>query len=77
MKYVVVEFQTNADGKIGILTFSYDSRLEAESKYHTVLAAAAISKLPVHTCCLFQNDGITLARQSYVHEQGTEGENDL
>ena len=74
MKYLVIEIQTNADGKIGILTFSYDDRNEAESKYHAVLAAAAISALPMHTCDLIQADGILLARQSYAHEQATEVE---
>jgi hypothetical protein len=74
MKYLVIEIQTNTDGKIGILTFSYDDRNEAESKYHAVLAAAAISALPMHTCDLIQADGILLARQSYVHEQAAEEE---
>lgn len=74
MKYLVIEIQTNADGKIGILTFSYDDRNEAESKYHAVLSAAAISALPMHTCDLIQADGVLLARQSYVHEQATEEE---
>lgn len=69
MNYLVIEIQTNADGKIGILTFSYDDRNQAESKYHAVLAAAAISALPMHTCDLIQADGILLARQCYVHEQ--------
>lgn len=72
MKYLVIEIQTNTDGTVGNLVFAYDSRLEAESKYHAVLAAAAISSLPMHTCDLIQADGILLARQSYVHEQGTE-----
>ena len=74
MKYLVIEIQTNADGKIGILTFSYDDRNQAESKYHAVLSAAAISTLPMHTCDLIQADGILLARQSYVHEQEVEEE---
>ena len=74
MKYLVIEIQTNADGTIGILTFSYDDRNQAESKYHAVLAAAAISALPMHTCDLIQADGILLARQCYVHEQEVEEE---
>ena len=74
MKYLVIEIQTNADGTVGNLVYSYDNRNEAESKYHSVLAAAAISALPMHTCVLFQSDGILLARQSYVHEQATEAE---
>ena len=74
MKYLVIEIQTNADGTVGNLVYSYDNRNEAESKYHAVLAAAAISALPMHTCDLIQADGILLARQCYVHEQATEVE---
>ena len=75
MKYLVIEIQTNTDGTVGNLVYSYDSRLEAESKYHAVLAAAAISTIPMHTCDLIQSDGILLARQCYVHEtEAVEGE---
>lgn len=78
MKYLVIEIQTNADGTVANLVYAYDDRNEAESKYHAVLSAAAISALPMHTCVLFQSDGILLARQSYVHEQEVmEGENAL
>ena len=69
MKYLVIEIQTNTDGSVGNLVYAYDNRNEAESKYHAVLAAAAISALPMHTCDLIQADGVLLARQSYAHEQ--------
>jgi len=74
MKYLVIEIQTNADGTIGNLPFAYDNRNQAESKYHAVLSEAAISALPMHTCVLFQSDGVLLARQSYMHEQAAEEE---
>lgn len=75
MKYLVIEIQTNSDGTVGNLVYSYDNRNEAESKYHAVLAAAAISALPMHTCDLIQADGILLARQCYEHEtEAVEGE---
>ena len=74
MKYLVIEVQTDANGKVSNLVFSYDSQLEAESKFHAVLSAAAISALPMHTCDLIQADGILLARQSYAHEQAAEEE---
>ena len=76
MKYLVIEIQTNTDGTVGNLVFAYDDRNEAESKYHAVLSAAAISTIPMHTCDLIQADGILLARQCYVHEQATEVETD-
>lgn len=74
MKYLVIEIQTNTDGTVGNLVYSYDNRNEAESKYHAVLSAAAISALPMHTCDLIQADGVLLARQCYVHEQAVEEE---
>jgi len=74
MKYLVIEIQTNTDGTVGNLVFAYDDRNQAESKYHAVLSAAAISALPMHTCVLFQSDGVLLARQSYMHEQAAEEE---
>jgi len=75
MKYLVIEIQTNTDGTVGNLVFAYGDRNQAESKYHAVLSAAAISELPMHTCDLIQADGVLLARQSYVHEQeAVEGE---
>jgi len=74
MKYLVIEIQTNIDGSVGNLVYSYDDRNQAESKYHAVLSAAAISALPMHTCDLIQADGVLLARQCYVHEQAAEEE---
>ena len=47
-------------------------RNEAESKYHTVLAAAAISAVPLHSAVLMDDSGYTLKNDTYVHveEQG-------
>ena len=68
MSYIVVELQTNSDGTVGNLVYSYDNRNEAESKYHAVLAAAAISALPVHSCALMSNDCVLLKQGCYKHE---------
>lgn len=68
MKYLVIEVQTNPDGTVGNLTFSYDDRNEAESKFHAVLSAAAISALPVHSCALMSNDCVLLKQGCYKHE---------
>ena len=74
MKYIVIEIQTNADGSVGTLLTAYDRREEAESKYHTVLAAAARSELPMHSAVILTNDGLMFARESYEHKE--EGENE-
>lgn len=67
MKFVVVEIQTNTDGVVGTLVYSYDTQFEAESKYHSILAAAAISTLPKHAAIMFDNDGFPMFHHSYVH----------
>ena len=67
-KFIVIEIQTNADGTIGNLVTSYDSRNAAESSYHTVLASAAISALPKHAAVLLTNDGTIINSECYEHE---------
>ena len=67
MKYVVVEFQTFENGAMSTPCWAYDERNKAEAKYHSVLAGAAVSALPMHACSLMQADGRLLACQSYEH----------
>ena len=66
--YIVIELQTLADGTVGNFVWAFRDLNEAESKYHAVLSAAAISSVPVHTACLLSNDGACRASQSYTHE---------
>ena len=69
MKFIVLEIQTNSDGTIGTLIDSFDTRNQAESKYHLVLSSAAVSQLPMHSATLMMSDGKMLAYQCYQHEQ--------
>ena len=64
-KYLVVEIQTNADGTVGNLVYAYDELNQAESKYHAVLSAAALSGLPMHAAVLLRSDGAALASKFY------------
>ena len=66
--FIVFEIQTNPDGQIGTLVNSYTEQKEAESRYHTVLAAAAISTLPKHSAVLMTEEGFPLMHQCYQHE---------
>lgn len=67
--YLVIEIQTNADGTIGTIITQHATQNEAESKYHTVLAAAALSHLPVHAAVLCTNYGSVLMAQHYTYEE--------
>lgn len=65
--YIVSEIQTNDDGTVGILNTQHTTRPEAESKYYSVLAAAAISAVPTHACALMTNEGFLIMSQHYKH----------
>lgn len=66
-KYIVLEIQTMSDGQIGNLVTAYADKNQAESAYHSVLAAAALSNLPKHAASLLSNEGYLLESKSYSH----------
>lgn len=71
--YFIVEIQGSADGKFAYLVHSAEdsgeerARAKAESVYYQVLAAAAISELPMHSAILFGADGQPVMWKSYTH----------
>ena len=66
MKYIVIEIQKAADGTVAVPPINtYDNFFDALSKYHTVLAAAAISDVPVHTCVVLNDVGQEIRMDSY------------
>lgn len=72
MNYIVIEIQTYADGTTGILSDSYSELTAAWQKYYTVLAAAAVSSVTVHTALIMSNDGRPIESKCFKH--GTEEE---
>lgn len=68
MTYIVIELQTMKDGSVANLVTQHATEDEAQSKYHTILAAAAVSELPVHGAVLMTNSGVTLENRYYERE---------
>lgn len=64
--YLVVELQTNDQGVTAFLTDTKASRSAADQKYHTILAAAAVSGLPIHSACIIDPYGNVVINESYV-----------
>lgn len=65
--YIVVETQTT-NGQTSVVTpVSYANRNAAEAKYHTVLAAAAVSNVGVHACIMFDETGYPIMHDCYAH----------
>lgn len=82
-QFYVVEVQKHADGEFGhIVHWAFDEDLQkarnkGESKYHEVLAAAAVSDLPEHGAILFGSDCQPLMDKCYKHGETNEQTNDL
>lgn len=64
--YLVIEIQKNGNTISQIVTTHTDLKV-AEQKYHTILAAAAVSAVDVHSAVLMLYDGKVLKRESYYH----------
>lgn len=69
--FVVIELQKNGDQLASIVT-KYNTMNEADSKFYTVMAAAAISTVEKHACTLLTEDGLSLRNAYYEHEQEEE-----
>ena len=64
--YFVVELQINVGGGGANLVTQHATKNEALSKYHTVLAYAAVSELPCHSAVVLDEEGRTVARESFT-----------
>ena len=66
MNYIVMEMQTIGETAI-VPPSVYSDRNTAERAYHLVLAAAAVSNVPIHAAVLMTSEGETLERKVYTH----------
>jgi hypothetical protein len=67
MSYIVIELQTNAAGQTANLVTAYDNQPQAENKFHTILAAAAVSSVPKHAAVILNEDGLIVKQWCYDH----------
>lgn len=68
-KYIVIELQKYADGSVSAPPINtYDSFNEAVSRWHTILATASISNVPVHSAIILTETGQTVRMDSFNHE---------
>ena len=67
MKYIVIELQKNAEGMVSNLVTSHDTLADAESKYYSILASAAINDVPVHSAIIVSEEGFPVKNNCYKH----------
>lgn len=67
MKFIVIEIQKNAEGVVGNFVWAFDTINEAESKFHSVLASAAVSNLPCHSAVLLNETGYCIKHECFTN----------
>ena len=69
--FYVIEIQTT--GSTGaVISYSYANQPDAEAQYHTLLAVAAKSAVPIHSVLLLGADGFRIKGETYYHNGGEE-----
>lgn len=71
--YIVIEMQTNGE-TTAILTNVYNTKDVAYQKFHTILAAAAVSTIDVHTAVIMNEFGTVEDRGTFDHRTEAAGE---
>lgn len=66
--FIVIELQKDAKGVVSNIVTSHENLAEAESHYYSILASAAISKVPVHSAVIVSEEGFPVKYQCYKHQ---------
>ena len=70
MNYIVIELQTDANLVTSVLYTVYDNKDQAESKYHTILAYAAVNpNLFIHAASIIMPDGSPYMHSYYRRDE--------
>lgn len=64
--FIVLELQATEETVTHIFTV-YADQAQAESNYHLVLSAAAVSTVPMHSALLMTADGQVMRSETYEH----------
>lgn len=67
MNYIVIEIQKT--DSVATLVTPFDNRNAAYSKYYQVLAAAAVSQIPLHSAAILTEEGRTIESKSFNHSE--------
>ncbi len=65
--FIVIELQKSAEGVVSNIVTEHATLAEAESKYHSILAAAAVSEISVNSAVLVSEEGFPVKNQCYKH----------
>lgn len=64
---IIQEIQTNGQQTALTPAVTFEDRNQAESRFHSILASAAISEVQVHTVIMYDEHGNVIKREFYEH----------
>lgn len=64
---IILEIQHGNNGSTSCLVDAFADDARAEQKYHTVLAAAAVSTVNVHSAVMLDDTGNRIKGETYYH----------
>lgn len=67
MTYIVMEMQTTNGSTAIVPPMAYADRNAAESRFHQILTAAALSAVEEHAAVMITSDGRMLRNECYRH----------
>ena len=65
--YIVIELQKN-NGQIANIVTAHNDLNDAESKFHAILSAGAVSNIEIHSAVLISEEGFPMRHECYKHE---------
>ena len=65
--FIVIELQRNGN-QMGNIVTAHETLQDAQHKFHTVAAAAAISSVEKHSVILLDDDGFAIERTIFEHK---------
>lgn len=63
--YTTIENQVRTDGGRGLLYDHFDNYVQAQAKFYTICAAAAVSSIPYHSAHLLDSAGNMLKQEIF------------
>ena len=66
--FIVIELQRNGN-QMGNIVTAHETLQDAQHKFHSVAAAAAISSVEKHSVVLLDDDGFIIERTIFEHKQ--------
>lgn len=72
--FIVIELQNLAESNLTHLETVHATQEEAESKFHTIMAHAAVSEVPIHSATILDEKGCPVMYKSYTHKAKPEDE---